>query len=190
MLITPSSLLQVVNSLFQTCCNKLGTSSASTTCWQLVNRCVTTCLQTCYKLCVFTRAVSSLLFSTYWWFLAEQFPGSQIWRTRTQREALLKQNNITLSRSRSAEQVNYALLTQWSVHVSLISVTEVWFLQYAVVSLQFHLSHMWEGRFQFDSTKHRFFSPVCSSCNVTYWMYKRRPLISHSEVDEWTGDEC
>jgi hypothetical protein len=51
----PSSLLQVVNSLFQTCYNKLATSSANTTCWQLVNRFVTTCLQTCYKLCVFTR---------------------------------------------------------------------------------------------------------------------------------------
>ena len=50
----PSSLLQVVNSLFQTCYNKLGTSSANTTCWQLVNRFVTTCLQTCYNLCVFT----------------------------------------------------------------------------------------------------------------------------------------
>jgi hypothetical protein len=50
----PSSLLQVVNSLFQTCYNKLGTSSANTTCRQLVNRLVTTCLQTCYNLCVFT----------------------------------------------------------------------------------------------------------------------------------------
>jgi hypothetical protein len=50
----PSSLLQVVNSLFQTCYNKLGTSSANTTCRQLVNRFVTTCLQTCYNLCVFT----------------------------------------------------------------------------------------------------------------------------------------
>ena len=50
----PSSLLQVVNNLFQTCYNKLGTSSANTTCWQLVNRLVTTCLQTCNNLCVFT----------------------------------------------------------------------------------------------------------------------------------------
>ena len=31
-LIMPSSLLQVVNNLFQTCHNKLGTSSANTTC--------------------------------------------------------------------------------------------------------------------------------------------------------------
>ena len=31
-LIMPSSLLQVVNNLFQTCYNKLGTSSANTTC--------------------------------------------------------------------------------------------------------------------------------------------------------------
>jgi hypothetical protein len=46
----PSSLLQVVDSLFQ----QLGTSSAKTTCWQLVNRFVTTCLQTCNNLCVFT----------------------------------------------------------------------------------------------------------------------------------------
>ena len=54
-LIMPSSLLQVVNNLFQTCYNKLGTSRANTTCWQLVNRLVTTCLQTCNNLCVFTR---------------------------------------------------------------------------------------------------------------------------------------
>jgi hypothetical protein len=33
---------------------QLGTSSAKTTCWQLVNRFVTTCLQTCNNLCVFT----------------------------------------------------------------------------------------------------------------------------------------
>ena len=46
-LIMPSNLLQVVNSLFQTCCNNTGTSSANTTCWQLVNRFVTTCMQTC-----------------------------------------------------------------------------------------------------------------------------------------------
>ena len=50
----PSSMLQVVNNLFQTCYNKLGTSSANTTCWQLVNKLVTTCLQTCDNLCVFT----------------------------------------------------------------------------------------------------------------------------------------
>jgi hypothetical protein len=56
----PSSLLQVVNSLFQTCYNKLGTSSANTTCWQLVNRRVTTCLQTWYNLCVFTCAAVEL----------------------------------------------------------------------------------------------------------------------------------
>jgi hypothetical protein len=47
----PSSLLQVVNSLFEIC---LGTSSANTTCRQLVNTFVTTCLQTCNNLCVFT----------------------------------------------------------------------------------------------------------------------------------------
>ncbi len=46
-LIMSSSLLQVVNSLFQTCCNNMGASSANTTCWQLANRFVTTCLQTC-----------------------------------------------------------------------------------------------------------------------------------------------
>ena len=51
----PSSLLQVVNNLLQTCYNKLGTSSANTTCWQLVNRLVTTCLQTCNNLYVFTH---------------------------------------------------------------------------------------------------------------------------------------
>ena len=51
----PSSFSQVVNNLFQTCCNKLETSSANTTCWQLVNRLITTCLQTCNSLCIFTR---------------------------------------------------------------------------------------------------------------------------------------
>ena len=55
-LIVPSSLLQFVNSLFQTCSNKFGTSSANTSCQQLVNRLVTTCLQVCSNLCVFTCA--------------------------------------------------------------------------------------------------------------------------------------
>jgi hypothetical protein len=50
----PSSLLQVINSLFQNLSQQLGTSSANTTCWQLVNRFVTTCLQTCNNLCIFT----------------------------------------------------------------------------------------------------------------------------------------
>ena len=68
----PSSLLQVVNNLLQTCYDKLGTSSANTTCWQLVNRLVTTCLQTCNNLCVFTRVVMiqwsecSIVFSLFW----------------------------------------------------------------------------------------------------------------------------
>jgi hypothetical protein len=57
----PSSLLQVVNSVFQTSYNKLGTSSANTTCWQLVNRFVTTCLQTCNNLCVFTCAQCTIV---------------------------------------------------------------------------------------------------------------------------------
>jgi hypothetical protein len=34
---------------------QLGTSSANTICRQLVNRFVTTCLQTCNNLCVLTR---------------------------------------------------------------------------------------------------------------------------------------
>ena len=42
-----SSLLQVVNNLFQTCYNKLGTNNANTTCWQFVSR--------RYNLCVFMR---------------------------------------------------------------------------------------------------------------------------------------
>ena len=53
-LIVPTSLLQFVNTLFQTCSNKFGTSSANTSCEQLVNRLVTTCLQVCSNLCVFT----------------------------------------------------------------------------------------------------------------------------------------
>jgi hypothetical protein len=48
----PSSLLQVVNSLFQTCYNNW--EQAVRTCWQPVNRFVTTYLQTCNNLCVFT----------------------------------------------------------------------------------------------------------------------------------------
>ena len=51
--------IKLVPSLFQTCYNKLGTSSANTTCRQHVNRLVTTCLQTCYKLCVFTSLPTS-----------------------------------------------------------------------------------------------------------------------------------
>ena len=42
-LVIPLSLLQVVNNLLQTCYNKSGTSSAKTTCEQLVNRLLTTC---------------------------------------------------------------------------------------------------------------------------------------------------
>ena len=45
-----SSLLQVVNNLFQTCYNKLGTNSANTT-----------CEQTCNNLCVFMCVVQSLI---------------------------------------------------------------------------------------------------------------------------------
>ena len=59
-LIVPSSLLQFVNSLFQTCSNKFGTSSANTSCRQLVNRLVTTCLQVCSNLCVFTCVVETI----------------------------------------------------------------------------------------------------------------------------------
>jgi hypothetical protein len=40
---------------------QLGTSSANTTCRQLVNRFVTTCLQTCNNLCVFTCVLEFLL---------------------------------------------------------------------------------------------------------------------------------
>ena len=45
-----TSCQQFVPNLLQ----QLGTSSANTTCRQLVNRFVTTCLQTCNNLCVFT----------------------------------------------------------------------------------------------------------------------------------------
>jgi hypothetical protein len=45
-----TSCQQLVPNLLQ----QLGTSSAKTTCWQLVNRFVTTCLQTCNNLRVFT----------------------------------------------------------------------------------------------------------------------------------------
>jgi hypothetical protein len=55
-----TSLLQVVDSLCQTCYNNWEQAvrswvGANTTCRQLVNRFVTTCLQTCNNLCVFTR---------------------------------------------------------------------------------------------------------------------------------------
>jgi hypothetical protein len=45
-----ASCQQLVPNLLQ----QLGTSSAKTACRQLVNRFVTTCLQTCNNLCVFT----------------------------------------------------------------------------------------------------------------------------------------
>jgi hypothetical protein len=54
------SLLQVVNSLFQFLLQQLGTSSATTTCRHLVNRFVTTCLQTCNNLYVFTCVIQNL----------------------------------------------------------------------------------------------------------------------------------
>ena len=46
-----SCMLQVPNLL------QLRTSSANTTCQQLVDRFITTCLQTCNNLCVFTCVV-------------------------------------------------------------------------------------------------------------------------------------
>ena len=57
-LIVPSSLLQVVNSLFQ----QFGTSSANTTCQQLANSLVSTCLQAFYSLCVFERVFLKPIF--------------------------------------------------------------------------------------------------------------------------------
>jgi hypothetical protein len=42
-LIMPSSLLQVVNSLFQTCW-QLGTGNANTTCWRFAGRLATRCV--------------------------------------------------------------------------------------------------------------------------------------------------
>ena len=71
-LIVPSSLLQFVNSLFQTCSNKFGTSSANTSCQQLVNRLVTTCLQVCSNLCVFTCVVFSGE-----WGCSQRIPGNE-----------------------------------------------------------------------------------------------------------------
>ncbi len=56
-LIMPSCLLQVVKQLVTYLLQQHGASSANTTCWQLVNRFVATCLQTCDSLCVFTRVV-------------------------------------------------------------------------------------------------------------------------------------
>ena len=53
-LMMPSSLLQVVHRLFQTCYNDWEQAVSNTTCRALVNRFVTTCLQTCHNLCVLT----------------------------------------------------------------------------------------------------------------------------------------
>ena len=52
-LIMPSSLLQVANSLFQTCYNNWE-QAVRRGYRRLVNRFVTICLQTCKNLCVFT----------------------------------------------------------------------------------------------------------------------------------------
>jgi hypothetical protein len=65
-LIMPSSLLQVVNSFFQTCW-QLGTSSANTTCWRLVGRLATRCetfacvVQECFIRYKTQRLVDNLL---------------------------------------------------------------------------------------------------------------------------------
>ena len=56
----PSSLLQVVNSLLQTCYNNWNKQCEYNLSRQLVNRFVTTCLQTCNNLCVFTRVYIQL----------------------------------------------------------------------------------------------------------------------------------
>jgi hypothetical protein len=54
-----SDCYQFVPNLLQ----QLGTSSANTTCWQLVNRFVRTCLQTCNNLCVFNYVCTHIKIS-------------------------------------------------------------------------------------------------------------------------------
>jgi hypothetical protein len=52
--------LLLVNSLSQTCYNKLGTRSANTTCRQLVNRLVCRLVTTCAFLCVYNVVPTTL----------------------------------------------------------------------------------------------------------------------------------
>ena len=61
------------------------------------------------------------------------------------------------------------LAVQWLAHVPFTSMTWVRYLLRAVIRLKFHLGRMWEECFQFDSTKHRRFSPgtPISSCTNT-----------------------
>jgi hypothetical protein len=58
-LIIPTTLLQVVNSLFQTC-RQLGTSIAKTTCWQ-----------TCHKMWDFCLCILEEYLFTWWKFRVE-----------------------------------------------------------------------------------------------------------------------
>ena len=78
------------------------------------------------------------------------------------------------------------LVVQWLAHMPFTSVTRVRFLLSAVIRLKFHLGLMWEECFQFDSTKHRGFSPgtpVCSCTNTgpmrdgPYWTSRFRIII-------------
>ena len=105
----PSSLLQVVNNLFQTCHNKLGTSSANTTCWQLVNRLVTTCLQTCNNLCVFTRVPREERCDTTVGLLSE---------IETMQPWFLVQHSYQLTKLQTAA-FKYSLQVRWYIHVNV-----------------------------------------------------------------------
>ena len=84
----PSSLLQVVKQLVPNSLQQLGTSSANTTCQQLVSRFVTTCLQTCNNLCVFT------------WFLRVYDYKSSM-KTRANRQFISDASNVSTGAARN-----------------------------------------------------------------------------------------
>jgi hypothetical protein len=129
----PSSLLQIVNSLFQTCYNKLGTSSVKTTCWQLVNRLVTTCLQTCYKLCVFT-CVGELI--VYMWKCTScNKPAADLWQCCS--------NNLSTGCVRTAcsQLVDKLSTACWQLATRLSNSTDL--LQVVPTAIQQFVNKLW-----------------------------------------------
>ena len=75
--------LRCINVCFNSLIQQLGTSSANTTYQQIVNRLVTTCLQICDNLCVFTRVpyltISyPTIFPQFSTSLSQTSPGSQV----------------------------------------------------------------------------------------------------------------
>jgi hypothetical protein len=105
-MIVSTRLLQVVNSLFQTCW-QLGTSSANTTCWRLVGRLATRCeIFTCvveYKGCV----------------RSPNFPSESDSEGRVQFEVFEKLTSVCFSKLHEKPYYYLLIICMKSLHASI-----------------------------------------------------------------------